>query len=74
MRLGAAFNGLGLNAESRYDDESNPGDGDNDCFSITHYDKNNVKDPDADWPDMKPVKEQTYWVSEKEYTLSTLLE
>jgi hypothetical protein len=70
MRLGAAFNGLGLNAKSRYDDEGNPTDGDNDCFSIIHYDKEDVKDPNAEWPDMKPIREQKYKVGEKEYTVS----
>jgi hypothetical protein len=71
MRLAAAFNGLGLNAKSRYDDEGNPGEGDNDCFSITHYDKEDVKDPNAEWPDMKPVTEQKYQVGEKVYLVST---
>jgi hypothetical protein len=71
MRLAAAFNGLGLNAKSRYDDEGNLDEGDNDCFSITHYDKENVKDPDVEWPEMKPVAEQKYQVGEKVYTVSS---
>jgi hypothetical protein len=70
MRLSATFNGLGLNAKSRYDDEGNPSNGDNDCSSITHYDKEDVKDPNAEWPDMRPVREQKYKVGEKEYTVS----
>jgi hypothetical protein len=57
MRLAAAFHGLGLNAKSRYDDESNRDEGDNDCFSITHYNKKNAKDSDAEWPEIKPVME-----------------
>jgi hypothetical protein len=71
MRLAAAFNGLGLNAKSRYDDEGNPDEGDNYCLSITHYDKENVQDPDAEWPEMKPVTEQKYQVGEKVYTVSS---
>ena len=70
MRLGAAFNGLGLNAKPKYEDDGDPAEGDNDCFSITHYDEEDVIDPDADWPQMKPVKEQKYKVEEKEYMVS----
>ncbi|KAF1915304.1 hypothetical protein BDU57DRAFT_476936 [Ampelomyces quisqualis] len=67
MRLGNAFKGLGLNAKSKYEDDGDPADGDNECFSITHYDKENAKDPDAEWPQMKPVTEQKYKVNGKEF-------
>jgi hypothetical protein len=67
MRLGDTFTGLGLNARPRWDDNGNPAGGDNDCFSLTHYDKKDVKDPNAEWPQMKPVTEQKYTVDGKKY-------
>jgi len=70
MRLTAAFEGLGMNAKPRYDDEGNPADGDNDCFSIAHYDKEDYVDPNDEWPAMKPVIHQKYKVGDKEYTVS----
>jgi hypothetical protein len=67
MRLGATFTGLGLNAKPMFDDEDDPAGGDNECFSINHYDENDVEDPDAEFLQMKPVKDQKYKVGEKEY-------
>jgi hypothetical protein len=72
MRLSAAFQGLGLNAKPRYDDDGEPANGDNDCFSITHYDKENYADPQAEWPQMMPLLKQKYFVDGKEYTVGTL--
>jgi hypothetical protein len=63
--LMAAFEVLRMNAKPRYDDESDPADGGNDCFSIGHYDKEDYVDPDAEWPAMKPVTQQKFKVGEK---------
>lgn len=73
MRLGMAFKGLGLNAKRKYEDDGDPAGGDNDCLSITHFDKNDTEEDDDDddeFPQMKPVDEQKYNVNGKEYTVS----
>jgi hypothetical protein len=67
MRLGATFAGLGLNAKPKFDDDGQPADGDNECWSITHYDEEDEEDPNAEFPQMKPVKDQKYKVGGKEY-------
>jgi hypothetical protein len=74
MRLAKVFKGLGLNAKPKYEDDGDPAGGDNDCFSITHFDKNDSKEDEDEnedeFPQMKPVYEQKYNVNGNEYTVS----
>ncbi|KAF1944522.1 hypothetical protein EJ02DRAFT_464107 [Clathrospora elynae] len=67
MGLKKAFEGQGLNAESAFEDDGDPVDGHNDCLSVTHYDEKSVEDPNAEWPHMKPTKDQKYMVGNTQY-------
>jgi hypothetical protein len=69
MGLKTTFEGLGLNSQSKYDDEGDPQEGSNDCFSIQHYDEMWVADPDDPWGETIPIKDQKYNVDGKEYTV-----
>lgn len=62
-----AFAGLGLDAKPAYEDDGDPADGHNECLSITHYDEDDYVDPDAEWPQMRAVRDQKYTVDKKEY-------
>ncbi|KAB2101342.1 hypothetical protein AG0111_0g10424 [Alternaria gaisen] len=59
---------LGLNSQSKYDDEGDPQAGSNDCYSIQHYDEYWVADPDDEWGQTIPIKDQKYKADGKEYT------
>lgn len=65
--LKKAFTGLGLNAKPAYDDDGEPADGHNECFSVTHYSVHDYVDPNAEFPQMKPTKDQKYMVDKKQY-------
>lgn len=67
MKLGNTFAGLGLNAKPSFEDDGEPADGDNDCFSLGNYDEEDIEDPNAPYPQMKPVMKHKYKVGEKEY-------
>lgn len=69
MGLKTTFEGLGLNSQSKYDDEGDPQAGSNDCYSIQHYDEYWVADPDDEWGQTIPIKDQKYKADGKEYTV-----
>ena len=69
MGLKTTFEGLGLNSQSKYDDEGDPQAGSNDCYSIQHYDEYWVADPDDEWGQTIPIKDQKYRADGKEYTV-----
>ncbi|KAI8936195.1 hypothetical protein NX059_006626 [Plenodomus lindquistii] len=68
--LAIAFAGMGLNAFPAINDEGDPAGGNNECISITHYDENDVIDPNDEWGQMKDVKDQHYTVDGKQYTVN----
>jgi hypothetical protein len=59
--LTETFQGLGLNTESRYDDDGAAADGHNECLAVTHEDTNDDSD----------ITQQKYNVDGKEYTATS---
>ncbi|KAF2856423.1 hypothetical protein T440DRAFT_439477 [Plenodomus tracheiphilus IPT5] len=66
--LKQAFEGQGLNAYPAFEDDGDEMDGHNECISMTHYDADDIEDPNADPPEMRPIKDQHYQVGGKQYT------
>jgi hypothetical protein len=67
MGLKNAFESQGLNAQPAFDDDGDPLDGHNICVSLQHYNEKDEEDEDAEFPQMRPVKDQKYTVGGKEY-------